>query len=318
MYAPIVLFVYNRPQHTLQTLEALARNPEAAASELFIFCDGPKAGADERALEKITQTRAVIRTKQWCGQVHITEANENLGLANSVIAGVTTIVNEYGKVIVLEDDLLTSVHFLKYMNTALDRYENEEKVMQVSGFQFPLRTITPAHQSYFLNYATSWGWATWKRAWKLFDPEASGYEQLKTDPVLAGQFDLNNSYRYTDMLLSQVENKTIDSWAIRWWWSVFINKGLALFPDKTLVENIGYGTEATHTTDTSSFVQTGFDEEYYIERFPSKVNADDEAYSKIIQHLSTQEEKQLMKNSLYEKVSNKIKSFFISSTSTKR
>ena len=201
---------------------------------------------------------------------------------------------------------------------ASDRYENEEKVMQVSGFQFPLRTITPAHQSYFLNYATSWGWATWKRAWKLFDPEASGYEQLKTDPVLAGQFDLNNSYRYTDMLLSQVENKTIDSWAIRWWWSVFINKGLALFPDKTLVENIGYGTEATHTTDTSSFVQTGFDEEYYIERFPSKVNADDEAYSKIIQHLSTQEEKQLMKNSLYEKVSNKIKSFFISSTSTKR
>lgn len=284
--APIVLFVYNRPSHAEQTLNALMQNELAKESILYIYADGPKENISNEDLFKIESTREIIRKKQYCKEVFIIESKTNKGLANSIIDGVTTIVNKYGKIIVLEDDLVSSKGFLSYMNNALDKFAEEEKVMQVSGFMFPLQ-ITPTSNSFFLPMATSWGWATWERSWYKFDPFVNGYQKLKHHHALAKQFDLNGSYPYTNMLFQQMENKTIDSWAIRWWWCIFKEKGLTLFPDCSLVKNIGYGLEGTHTYDLDPFFLTHFDKNYFINNFPIHIKASKSYFKNVIIYLHT-------------------------------
>lgn len=271
--APIVLFVYNRPWHTEQTLNALMQNELANESVLYIYADGPKEKATLDQLKKIDEVRRLIRKTKWCKEVNIIKAEKNKGLADSIIDGVTEIVNKYGKIIVLEDDLVCAKGFLSYMNTALDKFADEEKVMQVSGYMFPLQVI-PKGESFFLLMATSWGWATWKRAWDFFDPSAQGYHELKTNKTLSNKFDLHGSYPYSAMLISQMENRQLSSWAIRWWWCIFKKRGLALFPDCSLVKNIGYDLEGTHTHGRDPFFLNDFDSKYFIRNFPSyiKVN----------------------------------------------
>jgi GT2 family glycosyltransferase len=158
--APIALFAYKRPKHTLKVLEALACNSEAAKSKLYVFCEAPKEQED---WPLVHQTREIFRQEQWCKEVEIIERKTNLGCANSIIQGVTEICDRYGRVIVLEDDLIVSPYFLQYMNTALDRYADEPKVMQISGHMFPVN-IRVKTDAIFLSFTTSWGWATWQRA----------------------------------------------------------------------------------------------------------------------------------------------------------
>ncbi len=279
--APIVLFCYNRPKHTELTLTALSENTLADQSELFVFCDGPKLDVTAEQLNKIQQVRGFVKSKNWCGKVTVFESLSNKGLANSVIEGVTKIVNEFGRVIVLEDDLVTSKGFLKYMNTALDKYKSENDVYQISGYCYPTDAITKNGTSFFLPITTSWGWGTWDRAWACFDKKVSGYEVLKNDKELATKFNLDNSYPLAKMLFEQMETKSIDSWVIRWWWSVFNKNGLTLFPDKSLVKNIGFGIEGTHTLGNNPFPIVDFDSKYFIVNFPSTVIANDE-YFKLI------------------------------------
>ena len=174
----------------------------------------------------------------------IFENSVNLGLANSVIKGVTEVVNKYGRGIVLADDLLTAPGFLRYMNDALDRYENEEKVMQISGHMFDV-DIEAETDAVFLPFTTSWGWATWKRAWSKFDPSAAGYDLLREDKSLRHKFDLDGTYDYFAMLERQLKGK-VNSWAIRWYLSVFMLNGISLFPTKTLVYNFGFDGSGTH------------------------------------------------------------------------
>jgi hypothetical protein len=239
--APIAFFAYKRPQHTLQSLESLAQNEGAAESELFIFCDAPKRQEDQ---ESVKQVREVVRSKQWCGTVNIIERETNLGLANSIIRGVTDLCDEYGSVIVIEDDLVLSPFFLNYMNKALNLYKNEPSVMQISGYMFPVK-LELETDAIFLPFSTSWGWATWQRAWKCFDLSMSGYEQLKEESLLRYKFDLDASYPYFKMLESQRINQ-IDSWAIVWYLSVFMRQGMTLFPTQSLVRNIGFDGSGTH------------------------------------------------------------------------
>jgi hypothetical protein len=152
-------FAYKRPEHTRKSLESLAKNHGAESSELFVFCDGIKKPEDSEAIQ---QVRDVVRGQQWCGQVHIIEREQNMGLAKSVIHGVTDLCSKYGKVIVLEDDLVLSLFFLEYMNQALDLYETESKVIQVSGYIFPVK-LASDNDAIFLPFTTSWGWATCDR-----------------------------------------------------------------------------------------------------------------------------------------------------------
>lgn len=244
--APIAFFAYKRPEHTKKSLESLAKNHGAESSELFVFCDGIKKPEDSEAIQ---QVRDVVRSQQWCGQVHIIEQEQNMGLAKSVIHGVTDLCSKYGRVIVLEDDLILSPFFLEYMNKSLELYEKDPEIIQISGHMFPVK-LASDNDAMFLPFTTSWGWGTWQRAWKHFDSEMSGYKLLSNNRQLKYKFNLNNSYPYFEMLESQI-NGNIDSWAIRWYLSTFIIEGLTLYPIRTLVENIGFDGSGTHCGESS-------------------------------------------------------------------
>lgn len=246
--APIALFVYARPRHTRQVLESLRDNELAAQSMLYIFADGPRNGVSRETLDNITAVREVIRAEQWCGTVHIVEAEENRGLAQSIISGVTRLVNEFGRVIVLEDDLLLHPDFLNFMNRALDKYADAEQVFAVTGYQFPFQFPGSVPDAFFFNDIASWTWATWKRAWDQFDPESKGWQQLQKDTDLRKRFNFDNTMDYATMLEQQMTG-AIDSWAIRWYWTVFQNKGFSLFPKYSLVKNIGFDGTGEHCSD---------------------------------------------------------------------
>jgi len=248
--APIILFTYNRSWHTRQTVEALQRNDLAKESELFIYSDGPKSEADKKS---VAEVREYVKSIDGFKQIKLIERESNMGLAKSIIAGVSEILDKYGRIIVLEDDLITSPYFLEYMNNALSLYENNEKVMQISGHMFPVELNADA-DAVFLPFTTSWGWATWKRAWVHFDADMTGYEKLKSDKALRKKFDLDGGYPYFEMLEHQREGR-VDSWAICWYLSVFMKDGLTLFPRETLVQNIGFDGSGTHTDGINNQIQ---------------------------------------------------------------
>src|SRR5260221_2028645 len=239
--APIALFAYNRPRHLAQTVAALLRDSLAVASDLHVFCDGPKTPAAEAAVREV---RAFVRSITGFRSISIVEQERNIGLANSIIAGVTALCDRFGRVVVVEDDLVVAPCFLRFMNTGLERYEGDEQVMQIAGYMFPIdaRFRTKA---FFLPVPTSWGWATWQRAWQHFDQLMTQYAALQRSPQLRRQFDLDGAYDYFDLLERQMRG-AIDSWAIRWHLSCFMRQGLTLFPGTTLVQNMGADGSGTH------------------------------------------------------------------------
>ncbi len=239
--APIVLFVYNRPWHTLQTLESLMRNELADSSQLFIYSDGPKGGSLEDA-QKVEEVRKILRSQQWCKEVHVVESKVNKGLASSIIAGISEIINQYGTIIVLEDDMVSSQYFLQFMNDALGAYENNDSIISITGYIYPIENLP---KLFFLKGADCWGWATWKRGWALFEQDGKQLLQQLKNNDLTYTFDLNGSYPYTQMLENQTIKKN-DSWAIRWHASAFLSNKLTLFPGRSLIRNIGLDSSGTH------------------------------------------------------------------------
>lgn len=245
--APIAFFAYKRPEHTLRSLESLAQNEESAQSELFIFCDSPKLPED---WEAVKQVRKIVRSKHWCSKVHVIEREENWGLARSIISGVTELCTQYGRVIVLEDDLIFSSQFLKYMNDALERYEDELKVFHISGYMFPVKVHLP--ETFFLRLSHCWGWATWQRAWQLLEQDASLLLEKIRISKLEKKFAIDGSYPFMEMLEKQQRGE-IDSWAVRWYASVFLKKGLCLYPYQSFVMNTGFDGTGTHCDASSIF-----------------------------------------------------------------
>lgn len=239
--SPIALFVYNRPQHTLQTLEYLKQNELASESKLYIFSDGAKTAQDEA---KVREVRNIIRNVDGFLSVEVIERSENAGLANSIIAGVTQLVNTYGQVIVFEDDLISSPQTLSYFNTALNHYREIDKVMHIGSYMFPIENEN-LPEMFFFRAATSWGWATWSRAWKHFEPNID---------ILSAQFDeqkkrafaIDNTMNYWKQMEEFKSGKN-NSWAIRWYASIFLMKGLTLNPSKSLVRNIGHDGTGVHS-----------------------------------------------------------------------
>ena len=247
--APIILFVYNRPWHTQQTLEALKENELANQSVLYIFSDGPKENATEEEVNTIQEVREIARSKKWSKEVYIIESEKNKGLANSVIDGVNTVINEYGKVIVLEDDIVSSPQFLLFLNGVLQEYEQDENVFGVSGFTYPGdKEITGTH---FLPIACSWGWATWKTKWDKVIFDAGLLERKIAGAGLQQKFDFGN-YPFFKMLQDQIAGR-VNSWAIRLYASMFLNKGCFVYPSKSLVKNIGFDEYGSHTKGTDNF-----------------------------------------------------------------
>lgn len=248
--APIILFVYKRPRHALAALESLRSNPQASGSHLVIHCDGPKDASEETA---VTEVRRVVRLRRWCGTVEIVERDINIGLARSVSSGVTEMLRQHERVIVLEDDLVLSPSFLEFMNDALARYEGIEPVMQVSGYMFPA-AFPAGLDACFLPMISSWGWATWTRAWRHYDPTMSAFARLSASKKKRRRFDLGGSYPFFDLLRDQCAGR-VDSWGIRWYLSVFARHGLTLFPIRSHVRNQGWDGSGTHC-GTDDFYDT--------------------------------------------------------------
>ncbi|MEE1232230.1 MAG: glycosyltransferase [Phocaeicola sp.] len=239
--APILLFVYNRPEHVKRTLAALEQNILAKESELFIYSDAARSPQDEAS---VAEVRKIIRTAlPFFKQVNIIERETNWGLARSIIDGVTTQINRYERVIVLEDDLIVAPYFLKFMNDALDTYQHEEKVGHIQACDFTQDASLP--DTFLIKWTGSWGWATWKRAWKYFNPDGKALLEELQRRKLTYTFDFNGKYGYTRMLRRQTEGKN-NSWAIRWNASLFLNDILSLNVGKSLVQNEGFDGSGTN------------------------------------------------------------------------
>jgi len=246
-FAPIVLFVYNRLDHTKRTVEALQKNMYATQSALFIYSDAPK---NEDAVTKVQEVREYIKNVDGFTAVTIIERDQNLGLARSIIDGVTHIVNQYGKIIVLEDDIVTTEYFLKYMNDALNIYDAEKKVMQIAGYMYPIE-YEDLPETFFLRAPDCWGWATWKDRWKYFerDPVKLVKEFSEEDIY---RFNFDGSCDFWSQVQANLSGK-IYTWAIFWCASVFRRDGLALYPRQSLVQNIGCDNTGVHCDDTNCY-----------------------------------------------------------------
>jgi len=239
--APIAVFAYNRPDHLRRTLQSLLSCEGFESHPLTVYCDGPRNAGHVEAVEA---ARAVARDLLGsAADLRLSAANR--GLAASIITGVGEAVAQHDRVIVLEDDFTLAPGFLTYMAQALERYAQASAVFQVSGHAFNVPEFREHREAHFLPMTTTWGWGTWGRAWAHFDPAATGWQQLSRDRALRHRFNLGGVYDYAAMLEAQMAGRG-DSWGIRWYWSVFRQNGLSLFPPQSLVRNTGQDGSGTH------------------------------------------------------------------------
>ena len=239
-YAPILLFVYNRPEHLKQLIASLQANAEAAQSMLFIYTDAARNKADE---EQVNKVREVIRHIDGFASIEVVERATNWGLARNIIGGVTEQIRRYGRVIVLEDDLVVAPYFLRFMNDALEVYKDEPLVGHIQACDFTQDASLP--DTFLIKFTGSWGWATWERAWQHFNPDGQALLNELENRRLTRRFDFNGNYRFTRMLRRQVQGKN-NSWAIRWNASLFLKDILSLNVGRSLVQNNGFDGSGTH------------------------------------------------------------------------
>lgn len=237
-YAPIALFTYNRADKTQRVVESLLQNAEAKFSDLFIFSDGPKTPEKKAGVE---ENRKYIHTISGFNSISIIEREKNWGLANSLIAGITEVINKYGRVIVVEDDLILFPYFLQFMNEGLEKYKDDDRVSSISGFIPNVKEGLP--DTFFLRYFECWGWATWDRAWKLLNTDTKYL--LRKVRMRTYDFNFDGSCGLYGILYCQKVG-SVDSWYIRLYASFYLANKLTLFPGHTLVTNEGFDGSGTH------------------------------------------------------------------------
>ncbi len=247
--APIALFTYSRPLYTSKVLDHLAANPEAKDSVLYVFCDGAKENSSNETITLIKANREIVRKESRFKEVIVIEEKRNKGLSASIIDGVTSLCKTHWSVIILEDDILTSPFFLRYMNEALFVYKDEESASSISGYWYPIKNKFP--ETFFLQDASCWGWATWARAWKNFEADGAKLYAEIMEKKLSKGFDIYGT-RYTLMLKYQIEGVN-DSWAIRWDAGNFLSNRMSLYPGKSLVQNIGFDGSGVHCPDINYY-----------------------------------------------------------------
>jgi hypothetical protein len=246
---PLAFFAFNRPAHVKDALESLGKCIRLDEVDIYIYCDGPRDSKDE---ESIRKTRKIIH--DWAGkhQAKVIERETNLGLAGSIVGEVTRLCAEYGRVIVVEDDLVVSPYFIDYMLNALDKYEKEERVFQISGYMFPIN-IESDKSAFLINFASTWGWATWQRAWQYYERDLKVIpEELKLRKIRKA-FNIGNSYPYYDLLQGRLKGDN-SSWGIIWWWTIFKNSALCLFPKESLVKNCGADGSGRHCNTDDQYL----------------------------------------------------------------
>lgn len=247
MLAPIALFAYARPDHLRRTVEALKANTLASDSDLIVFSDAARTPDQEVGVAAV---RAYLTNLEGFRSVCIHHRPLNYGLAKSIIDGVTAVLEQFERIIVLEDDMVTSPYFLDYMNDALDRYVNDDRVISIHGYVYPLKRPMP--EAFFLPGADCWGWGTWRRGWLLFNPDGQALLDALQDRGLVREFDFNGAYPYSTMLKDQIAGKN-DSWAIRWYASAFLAGKMTLYPNRSLIQNIGHDASGTHCGEDNGY-----------------------------------------------------------------
>lgn len=265
--APVALFAYRRPDHLRVTVESLRANPEAPATPLVVFCDGPRADKHAGAVALV---RDYARRITGFASVSVVEREYNFGLARNIIDGVTRMTRSYRRVIVVEDDLLLSPHFLRYMNDGLETYADDDEVASLHGYCFPVGRPLP--ETFFLRGADCWGWATWIRAWSGFRADGAALLKELEERGLTREFDLDDAFPFTRMLRDQAAGRN-DSWAVRWHASCFLAGRLTLYPGRSLVHNIGNDASGTHGGATAAYDQIPTSAAVQVERLALQPSA---------------------------------------------
>lgn len=268
--APVIIFGYNRKDHLKQTVDALGENTGASNVELYVFLDGYKAEKDKVKVQEVHEYGKELQFDPRFKSVNIIIAEENKGLAASVIKGVSSVIKKHNRVIVLEDDIVTSHDFLTFMNQALDYYEKVNQVWSISGYTFDLSALKDIRDDVYLGYrASSWGWATWKDRWDTVDWNIEDYNSFRFNLVLRSKFNRGGT-NMADMLDRQMAGE-ISSWAIRWCYAQFKQDKLTVFPCKSKVLNIGQDGSGTHSDKLNQYNSKQFGEHPFILTLP-KVN----------------------------------------------
>lgn len=260
--SPVVVFAYKRRDHLETTIASLLCNPEAPSTDLHVYCDAARTAVDQPAVDGV---RNFVSDLKGFASITRVFRESNMGLAGSIIDGVTHLLAQHDRVIVIEDDLLLSAHFLRYMNDALQAYAADEQVASIHGYCYP--TTDPLPETFFLLGADCWGWATWRRAWAQFNPDGALLLKELRQRKLTHRFDFDGTYPYTRMLKNQVLGKN-SSWAIRWHASCYLAGRMTLYPGRSLVHNIGNDSSGTHSGTTARFDQIASHRPVKVERLP--------------------------------------------------
>ncbi len=248
--SPIILFVYNRPEHTQRTIESLLKCNFASDSTLYVFSDAAKNNSEKA---KVDLVRNYIHSAEGFKKIIVEEAETNKGLASSVITGVSKVLLDNKSAIVLEDDLVFSVHFLEFMNEAIKAFETDKYIFSISGYSFPIKIPKSYHNDVFISHrSSSWGWATWRDRWEKADWSNSYFNEILKNKNFQKKFNRAGN-DYSPMLFKQLYRR-INSWAIRWAYVQMINNAYTLFPIKSLVKNIGLDGSGTHSTKRKRYV----------------------------------------------------------------
>ena len=247
--APVILFAYQRVDHLQRAVASLQANPEAAHTDIVFCCDAAKRPEVQARVDAV---RAFVATVGGFRSVRLVFREHNFGLARSVVDGVSQMLHEHGRVIVLEDDLELSPHFLRFMNEALERYRDDSRVASIHGYVYPTGEELP--ETFFLEGADCWGWATWSRGWAQFEPDGAKLLSELRARGLCRHFDFDGEYPYTEMLRDQIAGRN-SSWAILWHASCYLKGLLTLYPGRSLVQNIGSDANATHGNSNAAFAR---------------------------------------------------------------
>lgn len=272
--APAAVFVYRRADYTKKTLLALRKNFLAAQTDLYIFSDGAKGESDRQDVDDVRNFVRSFAARDDFRSVHVNLASQNRGLAFSVISGAGELLRKFGRVIVLEDDLVTGRDFLTFMNDGLDYYAENGKIWSISGYTPPLKSLNRWKRDiYFFYRASSWGWATWADRWEMTDWEMQDYDRFLKSPEKIARLRRGGS-DMPKMLQRQMEGE-IDSWAIRWCYAQSMEDLWTVFPRISRVRNLGNDGSGTHTPAVASEFDTRLNENFAPCHFfpPDGVNA---------------------------------------------
>lgn len=286
MKTGIALFVYNRSKHTHEVLKSLQRNN---ISKLYIFSDGIK---DEKDKDSVGKVRNLIDSIDWC-ETEIIKNERNKGLANSIVYGVNYVLERHTRIIVLEDDCVPSDNFIAFMEKCFNKYENNEKVMNVTGYSLPIKIPDNYPYNIYFSYrSSSWGWGTWRRAWKYFDRNKSILSEIEKSSNLRKKINRAGE-DLIPMLKKQVAGK-LDSWAVFWAINIIKNDGVCVNPVKSKIKNVGHDGTGIHCGINSRYEVKIIKEDIDLLNLPDKIIIDDIVIKKY-------------KNFFYRSLKNKIK-----------